>query len=778
MNFQRSPEPRSNVPAPIEQTREVDLPYRGGYGHEPESAGSLRYTLVRYLNLALKYKWLIAACAAVSLLYGFINTLTSPKIFSASTTVRIERAAPKMIQGQRDVSDYTTYDPNFYNTQFELIRSRAMAERVASALNIGATDFLQGPPPSLWSRLLGRVSGPPGELDPERVRFQQGAAVGAIQGGLSIQPVPTSNIIRIRFTSQDPRWAQRISIAVAEQYERFTLDRRYGAAQQARAFLEERLQELKEKIQTSERQLIEYAQREGIVSVDEKQPQAPPALVGVQSALATAVAERIRLEQAWEIAKRRDADALPQIMKDGGIQALREKVTALRVTYQEKLSTLKPAFPEMVALRTQMSELERQIRLRIDLIIQSVREEYEAAKAQETALQARLEEVKAEVLDVRSRSVEYNMLMRELDTSRTLYDGLLQQFRELAVVADAEGNNVSIIDRALLPTVPDAPSLRRNLFMALLFGLIGACGIIAIREIMDDTFKSVEDVEEGLGLPVLGISPLTSQGQGDKSVFDHVRNDAMSPAAEAFRSLRTALQFSTEDGAPRTLLVTSSRPGEGKSTASACLALKFSQLGMKVLLIDADLRNASMHRIFGQSNTAGLSNFLSGADETELVKSTDIPGVTIMTSGPLPPNPAELLAGLRFVNLLALATENFDIVIIDGPPIMGLADAPIISRAVAGTLLVIEAGGPRRAIVRDALKRLEFARARVIGVLLNKFDVSKTGFAYNYHYQYDYSRNAQSSMKIAGFDLAALTGRTKKADSKPPGEAARGEPGD
>ena len=190
MNFQRLPDPRSGVPAPIDPAREVDVPYRGGHVPEPEGRGSLRHMLVKYINLAFKYKWLILAACAVSLLYGFINTLTATKIYSASTTVRIERTVPKLVQGQRDMVDYTPYDPNFYNTQFELIRSRAMAERIATALNIGATDFLDGGPPSFWSRLMGRAAKPPTELDAATIRARQAAAVGAIQGGLSIQPIP------------------------------------------------------------------------------------------------------------------------------------------------------------------------------------------------------------------------------------------------------------------------------------------------------------------------------------------------------------------------------------------------------------------------------------------------------------------------------------------------------------------------------------------------------------------------------------------------------------
>ena len=225
-------------------------------------------------------------------------------------------------------------------------------------------------------------------------------------------------------------------------------------------------------------------------------------------------------------------------------------------------------------------------------------------------------------------------------------------------------------------------------------------------------------------------------------MFEEVTTDFTSAISEAYRSLRTALQFSTEEGVPKTLLVTSARPGEGKSTAAACLAVNFAQLGMRVLLIDGDLRNPSMHTVLGVENSAGLTNYLAGANEaSELVKPSGTEGLTLLTSGPRPPNPAELLASPRFATLLTTAAENFDVVIVDGPPIMGLADSPIIASVTSGTLLVIEAGGTRRAIVQDALKRLNFARARVLGALLNKFDAHKAGHTYGYGgYAYGYGK--------------------------------------
>jgi len=267
---------------------------------------------------------------------------------------------------------------------------------------------------------------------------------------------------------------------------------------------------------------------------------------------------------------------------------------------------------------------------------------------------------------------------------------------------------------------------------AMVLGVLAAAGAIFLFEILNDTFKSPEEVEESLGLTVLGMTPKTKSG-GTTDTIQQVLLEPSSAVAEAYRSLRTALQFSTESGAPKTLLVTSSRPAEGKSTSAICLAANFAQIGMRVLLIDADMRSPSLHAYLENDNSAGLSNYLSGAGEaSQLVKTCSIPGVTFMASGPVPPNPAELLATAKLASLLTKAGEMFDIVMIDGPPIMGLADAPILASCSAGTLVIVEAGATRRGAVQACVKRLRFARARISGVVLTKYDARKSGYAYGY----------------------------------------------
>lgn len=744
MNFQQLPNGQGRqLSVPGERSRALDEPdYPRGFSGDGASTDSpLRAMLFNYLNLALKHRKLIGAFAGAAVLAGLVVTILTPRVYSASTVVKIDRAAPKVINSQIAQADGSG-DPQFYQTQYELIRSRSLAERVVTTLNLAQSNFLEGGEASIWSS-PGNVQ-TEAERDPGVIKQRQRQAVAVIMENLVVQPVTLSSLVRIRFSSQSPQWAQRISVAVAENFERSTLDRRFGASQHARNFLDERLQQLKIKLQDSEKQLIEYAQQQGIVEIDAKTPVANTTLVGLQASLSEAMTERLKFEQLWIQAQGVDGLELPQAQADRVIQSSRERLAQLMANYQDKLSIMKPAFPEMVALRAQINEIERQIRGQVEMVKESIRAQFEAARAQEQAIQDKLDEVKAEVLVARGRSIEFTILAREVDTARTLYDGLLQQFRELGVSGDVDTNNISIIDRAEIPRVHDSPSLVKNLLIALLLSMILAAATIAVLEALDDTFKTPEDVEDGLGIAVLGVAPVLASSAA-KTPVNEVLGDATSALSEAFRSLRTALQFTTDDGAPKSLLVTSSRPGEGKSTTSVCLAANFAQLGMRVLLIDGDLRNPSVHRLLSLDNEAGLSNFLAGSTESsKLTQACMIDGVSVLTTGPLPPNPAELLAGPRFVSLLTTAIETFDMVIIDGPPVMGLADAPIIASVAAGTLLVVECGGTRRAIVRDALRRLHFARARVLGALLNKFDPGAAGHTYGYGYSYAYAYGTNS----------------------------------
>jgi capsular exopolysaccharide synthesis family protein len=339
-------------------------------------------------------------------------------------------------------------------------------------------------------------------------------------------------------------------------------------------------------------------------------------------------------------------------------------------------------------------------------------------------------------MDLRNRSIQYNILQREVDTNRSSYDGLLQRYKDIGVAGAVGTNNVSIVDRAELPRSPYKPQLLINLAIAGGIGLLLGLGAAFGLESLDETVKVPEDIEGKLGLPLLGAIPMLEKGAS----IEEAMADARSSLSEAYYSVRTALQFSTNDGVPRSLLVTSARPSEGKSTTAVALARNFAKLGMNVLLVDGDLRNPSLHRALRADSSTGITNYLTGAATlAELVQVTDQPNLAFIPCGPLPPNPAELLAGAKIRSMIADAEQAFDLLIIDGPPVMGLADAPLLASAVAGAVLVIEAGATRQGLAKAALRRLALGNARILGGILSKFSLKSAGYGYGYGYGYAYA---------------------------------------
>jgi polysaccharide biosynthesis transport protein len=719
------------------------------FNAQDEPRSDFRKLFFRYLGLALRYRWLILFCCAISLAIGLILTYSQTPIYQATVTVQIDRQAARVVRVEGAQDDYLSGVDNlrFYQTQYDLLRSRSQAERVAADLDLAAaSDFLNPPSTSPWGKLRGLIfrsantqTANEGRREAGNLEQRQAAAARMVQSGLSLTPVPNSNLLRISFDSPSPEWAQKIANGVADSFVSSNLERRYGATTYARNFLKERLEELKLKLEESERALVAYAEKQELIGDvktaskgnESGQSLADSNLAALNGALQKVITDRIHAQELWEQANGSNELGLPQILGDSAISALRGQRAALMIDYQNKLSAFKPDYPDMLKLKAQINEVDQEIKSAAGVIKQSLKAQYESTLQQEELLKKKMDEVKRGVLETRNKEIQYNILKREADTNRSLYDGLLQQYKDVGVAGAVSTNNVAVIDRAQVPGGPYKPDLRMNLFKWLVFGLAGAASLIALLELFDDTFKSPQEIEEQLGLAILGIIPIS-----DGSVLADLSRSS-NPISEAFRSLRTALQFSTDQGAPKTIVVTSAQPGEGKSTTALALAINFSQLGMKVLLIDADLRNPSQHLNLGRNNGAGLANYLAGGAMPESIfQKTDVNGLYFMPSGPLPPNPAELLAGPKMLSLLSTASEKVDAVIVDSPPILGLADAPLLASIASGTMLVIATGDTRRSTVKAALKRLHFARARMVGAVMNKCDLRSNydygGYGYGY----------------------------------------------
>ncbi len=697
------------------------------------------FDFYKYLRIITKYRWLIVGIILTSLLSAIALTLLMTPIYRATSSIQIDREAMNIVKVDSIEPESGQGGLEFYQTQYELLGSRSLAERVTSSLGLVAdTNFntqTQSPLSFFRELVFGGVK--ESEADSEVSQEQKSRkTVDRLIGSLTVAPVRGSRIVKVSVDHTNPAIAQRIADGYAEAFIADSLDRRFEATSYARKFLEERLQQLKVRLEESEKQLVKYAEDQGIIRLDDNKSLSGTDLEAINIKLATVQGELSKKEQLWKQAQTTSGLGLKQILDSDAIKANRKLRTELAAEYQQKLAVFKPAFPAMLQLRNQIKELDREVVNEVAAIKQSIESEFLAAKQEEADLQAQLANSKTDVVDQRNRSIQYNIIQREVDTNRTLYDGLLQRYKEIGVAGGVGTNNVSIVDKATLPLKPRSPRMLVNVALALIGGLLlGVMSAIGL-DYLDDSFKSPEDIEREIGLPVVGIIPKPKPG----TTIDDELMDARSAMAEAYRSLRTGLQFSTSDGLPRTLLVTSSKPSEGKTTTTISLAKALAHIGLDVLLIDGDLRNASVHKRLRCGNEMGLSNYLSGSKQPEeVVQSTDVEGLVLMSSGPLPPNPAELLTGPRLPSLLALASQSFDIVLIDGPPVMGLADAPLLSSAIQATLLVVAANETRRSTVKIALKRLQFARANIVGALLNKFDAKQTGYGYGYGYgDYEY----------------------------------------
>lgn len=710
--------------------------------------------LRRYWTVLLRRKWTILAALAIATLAALVGTFNATPIYRSSLLLHIEPQSDRFLEYQQNVSlGESSWDWNFYETQYELLKSRSLARRVIDQLGLEAAkpqgetaepSFLSELKRTLKGWINAQAGAEPGAA--QTSGEPEGRSVnleGALLGNLTVAPVPNSRLVRLHYDSPNPREAAAVANAVADNFVNMTLERRYDATAYAKKFLEERLQQVRANLEDSESRLLTYAKEREIVNLDDKLGNLLQTLNAMNSALVQAEAQRIRAESEYAQALEGRGPAVLKILDSEVIQKLKARKGDLEVQYQEQLKVFKPGYPKMEQLQRQIAEIDQQIEREMASIRTAVEADYAAKVREQATLQTRVSEVKAEVLALQDRSTDYQTLKREVETNRALYDGLLQRMKEVGVVAGISTNNISIVDRAQVPGSAYKPNLRNNLIKALAIGLIAGILLAFLLEHMDDTVKGSDDVEGRVRAPVLGVIPKVSarqHGIAEEEIALLAAKDPKSPLAEAVRSLRTQLIFSTADGAPKITHLTSAGPGEGKTTAAANIAITFAQAGGKVLLIDADLRSPSLHRAFNLPNTVGLTNYLAGDTKpADIAQATAITRLFAVTSGPLPPNPVELLSSAKMLDFLSLASERFDYVVLDGPPVVGLADALVLANLARATIFVVESGRTRYGAIEGSIKRLAGANAVILGAVVSKLGPAGKGYGYNYDYHYSYS---------------------------------------
>lgn len=672
-------------------------------------------TLVRIIQ---HWRWLVLGAVAAGLAAAVLMTLLTIPVYRAWVTLEANPPSVSVSAEQSRERELATNTYGFVQTQVGLLASKSVAERTAQDLNLVNN-------PDITAQ----------DVDAS-LRLRQ--ATATVSGGLKIITPDEGNLISFSYDSPSPQLAAMIANGIADSFISSSLQRRYEASAYARNFLERQIAKTRGDLERSERSQVAYAQAQGIINTGAKDGEANgdtnslqgESLIALNRALADATARRVAAEGAY----RQGRVTGPTSDVTMSTSALRQQRATLEAQFQQKRTFMKPEHPEMLSLRSQISELDKQISQESSQMSSgrnnTLLADYRGALAAESALQSRVGQLKGAVLDLRGRSIQYNILQREVDTNRSLYDALLQRYKEIGVAGGVGISPVSIVDRASAPGAPYKPNLMLNLMLGLGFGLIAGVASAVGLEFANDTIKTRDDVRKKLGLACLGAVPRTAA----KDSFVEDLKNPTSIVSEAYSAMVAALRFSTESGTPKVLVVTSTRSGEGKSSSALALAQNFARRDNKVLLIDSDLRKPAFKTA---TDKVGLSKLLTTEDPVQAhVLETQHANLWLLPSGPVPPNAADLLSTGRIRKVVAEAAERFDIVLIDGPPTLGLADAPLLTAAAHNVLFVVESGKTRTRAAIEALNQLEATGAHVVGVALTKAADSGAGSYNSYGYGY------------------------------------------
>ncbi|MBV1689795.1 polysaccharide biosynthesis tyrosine autokinase [Novosphingobium sp. G106] len=704
---------------------------------EPERLPMIR----QYLRIALRWRYVIIGAIVGVVLLGLIVTLLMTPKYTATTTVEISREASKVTDFQGVDRETSIADQEFYQTQYGLLRSRTLSERVAIQLRL-VDD------PAFYERFGNSDDSPAFQFEnghyPSSGRAERQRVAGEILlKYISVDPTRLSRLVTVGFTSPDPAFSARVANAWAENFIQTNLERKVQATSYGRNLLERQLALQKERLDESQRQLVTYASQQQIINLPAQSNNGSTTsersivadnLATLNASLSEATAARIEAQSRSE---QGGGGASAEALRNLAINNLRQRRAELSAEYQRLMVQFEPGYPAAKAIQSQIDQLDRSIAREEGRVSGSLQADYRGAIERERALKAKVDELKQNYLDLRRRSIQYNIFQQEVDTNRALYDGLLQRFKEIGVAGGVGVNNISVVDAADIPQKPSSPRLFLNLLISLLVG-VGLGGLLAFAlEQIDEAIADPAEVERRLGLPLLGSVPKVNTGTPREALLDR-----KSDLFDAYLAIQTNLGFTTEHGVPRSFAVTSTRPSEGKSTTALALATTLARAHRKVILVDGDMRSPSVHHLGGVDHDQGLSNFLAGQDDIAPLtfQMSDL-GFVAMSAGPIPPNAAELLTGERLSLLIERLLEDYDHVVIDSPPVMGLADAPLIASRVEGVIYAVESHGIRSSLVRTALGRLASANARIFGGVLTKFEARKAHYGYGYNYGYGYGRD-------------------------------------
>jgi succinoglycan biosynthesis transport protein ExoP len=691
-----------------------------------------------YLRIILKRRYTALTFFIIVSVIVVIGTLSSTPIYQASAKVLIEKVEPANLAMLYPY--YAPYEPEFYETQFQIIKSTSVARKVVTMLSLENT---------YESYFKGR------KISASMQKSKADILADIINAGIVVSPVKNTKIVNMGFVSTNPEFAVLVSNSVAQAYIDEILEMKMSTSRYSMEWMTRKAEEEKDKLQKAETALQDYMRANNIVTLQDKVAITPEKLSAINVQLIRAETKRKEMEALYSqvrsvSANLKDAETLPAITSDPSIQSLRSQVLKTEQNIEELSKKYGKKHPAMIKAEEELKVLQQKREQEIRRVISSIRNEYELAKSNEADLQRMMSGIKAETLNLNEKFIQYGVLTREVETTRQLYDALVKRIKEQSVTEEIKSVNVWVIEKAEKPGAPIKPKKTLNILIGLIVGLFGGIGLAFFFEYLDNTIKSPEDIETRFGLPVLGLVPLLDAKE--ETIEEIILREPQSIYAESYKSIRTAILLSSAVKPPQNILITSMGPEEGKSATSINLAITVARSGYSVLLIDSDLRKPRIHAAFRLNNLSGLSTYLAGASpDIETIFKRPITNLSILPSGPVPPNPSELLGSNRMNELLRILKEKFDVIIWDSPPLMTVTDALILTKMVDGTIVVVKSGKTTYEIVKRGLSLLRGRgepdmESHILGVVLNCFDVKKSDRYYYQYYSY-YPSDKEKSLK-------------------------------
>ena len=746
--------PYRPTPYPLPHTDERDSIL------QEEEAANLR----DYWMVILKYRWTIAAFVLPIILIAAISLWWTTPLYVATATLHVENRSPNVIGVPEALTPGGVTLDQYYQTQLNLLKSRSLAARVIRDLGLAHDPRFKAnaEDPLSWVKspvrrglksvarwlqehLMGVVEEPQEKI----TFFELGVPPNLIDRyleRLTITLVEVSQLVKVSFSSVDPSFSKDVVNAHVSTFIRTSLLTRFELTAEARQFLEEKLSELKAKLEQSEAELNRFRKAHAIVALDKGENAMMERLRGLNADLTQARSRRIELESLYRIVQQRDHQVLSQVIDNPLIRQMKEQISALEIERARLATVFKPKYSGMDGLQRQISQAKGRVDQEVRRIVRSIASDYTAAKAREAALTEEMERQRQAALDLREKAIEAAVLEREVESHGALYENVLKRTKETDLTGAVPISNIRVVDRADIPLQPDNVQGMRTLFLSGLVGLLGGVGLAFLRYYLDNTLKTPDDVRRFLHFPTLGMVPdiwrfngrvyglgrtskasllqRPSPSQTGQKTALIIPHHLYSFISEAYQAICTTLPFSLPERPPRTILVTSSQPKEGKTATAINLAITLARNGVPTLLIDADLRNGCCHQLLDVENSSGLTDVLTGnRDVTECIKATAVTNLSLLPRGKIPPNPAQLFGSDRARQVLKALETDFSLIIIDSPPLLAVNDAVLLSTKVDGVVLVVKGQGVSRYIARQACERLAYVKATLLGVVLNNVNI-------------------------------------------------------